>query len=297
MRIVVAGGTGFIGRALCARLAALSHEVTVLTRGGKALAGTRAAVWDGSGPGEWEKALDGTFAVINLAGESVAAGRWTEARKKALVDSRILSTRALVGAMKAAKAKPKVFISASAVGYYGDRGDTELDETSPPGQDFLAKLCQAWEREANGAEAAGTRIVNLRIGVVLGMGGGALGKMLLPFNLGLGGPLGRGDQWMSWISLEDLVGLVLHLMNGGVSGPVNAAAPHPVTNRDFSSALGKALGRPAFMPAPAFALRFLLGEMADMLLGGQQAVPVKALKANYLFQHPDIDSALKSVLA
>lgn len=297
MRILIAGGTGFIGSALCGSLASAGDEVALLTRKSRPSLPFRAALWDGSSLGDWQSALDGADAVVNLAGESVAEGRWTESRKKLLKDSRILPTRALVSAMAGAKVRPKVFVSASAVGYYGDRGGTELTEDSGPGADFLAKLCSDWEAEAMKAKAHGLRVVSLRIGIVLGRGGGALAKMLPPFKLGLGGPLGSGNQWMSWIARDDLVDFIRHLLISEVEGPVNATAPHPVTNHDFSAALGRALRRPAFLPAPAFALRLAFGEMAGMLLGSQKVIPARALKSGYEFRYPDIDSALKAVLA
>ncbi len=292
MRVVVAGGTGFIGRALRAALEAAGHEAVVLSRS----AGPGRVVWDGETQGPWTAALEGSGAVVNLAGASVAGGRWTEARKRLLAQSRLLPTRALVTALSGLKERPGVLVSASAVGYYGDRGDEELSERSGPGAGFLARLCVDWELEARKAAGYGARVVLLRTGIVLGKGGGALAKMLTPFRLGLGGPLGSGTQWMPWISLEDEVGLILHLLEREVSGPVNAAAPSPVTNQGFSAALGRALRRPALLRAPAFALRLALGEMSSLLLGGQKVRPEKALESGYRFKHPELAAALEACL-
>lgn len=297
-RAVISGGTGFIGRALASALAAAGYQVTLLSRR-PAINGSgpvQTMLWDGISSGSWQAVLDGAAAVVNLAGESVAEGRWTAARKKTLADSRLLSTRALVAGLSSAKTHPAVFISASAVGYYGDRGGEAVDENSPPGQDFLARVCSQWEHEAQVASALGVRTVNLRIGVVLDKEGGALAKMLFPFKMGAGGPLGSGRQWMSWIARQDLTGLILHLIKSDLAGPVNAVAPEPVTNRDFSRALGRALRRPALLPVPGFALRLALGEMAGMLLNGQKVMPKRALESGYRFKFPDIDSALQTLL-
>src|SRR3989338_6780470 len=296
-RVVVAGGAGFIGRALSAALLEAGYEVVLLSRkAGKTKSGpVKTETWDGVSSGSWQTVLDGTAAVVNLAGASIAEGRWTPARKKIISDSRLFSTRALVAGLSCAGSHPAVFISASAVVYYGPGGNEALDENSPPGQDFLARLCADWEHEAQVAQALGMRTINLRIGVVLDKDGGALEKMLFPFKLGLGGPLGSGKQWMSWIAREDLAGLILHLIKSGVSGPVNAVAPEPVTNRDFSRALGRALKRPAFMPVPGFVLRLALGEMGGLLLSGQKVRPKRALESGYRFKFPDIDSALSAI--
>ncbi|MBI3554419.1 MAG: TIGR01777 family protein [Elusimicrobia bacterium] len=295
MKIVIAGGTGFIGRALASASAAAGDEVVVLSRR-PSLGAPKTVVWDGASTGSWQQALEGADAVVNLSGESVAEARWNEPRKKLLISSRLNATRALVAALSAAKQRPKVFLSSSAVGYYGDRGDELLDESSKPGSDFLSKLCQDWEKEARVAEPLGVRTVVLRTGIVLAQGGGALSKMLPIFKTGFGGPLGNGGQWMSWIALEDLVGLIRHAVVREVSGPLNGTAPNPAVNKDFSRALGRALGRPALLPAPAFALRLALGEMAGMLLGGQRALPKRLLETGYSFKRPDLESALRSII-
>jgi hypothetical protein len=295
MRVVIAGGTGLIGRALTAACASKGYEALVLSR--RPVPGdARSLLWDGASSGPWQEALDGADAVVNLAGESVADGRWNPARKKVLSDSRLNSTRALVAAISVSKKRPKVFISASATGYYGDRGEDALNEGSPAGSDFLAGLCAAWEREAQVAEPLGIRTVCLRTGIVLSKDGGALGKMLPIFKLGLGGPLGSGSQWMSWIALEDLLDLILYSMSHDVAGPVNGTAPNPVTNKDFTAALARVLGRPAFLPAPAFVLRLALGEMSGMLLGGQKVMPQKALESGFVFKHPQVEAAIRAAL-
>ncbi len=295
MKIVIAGGSGLIGRALAAASLAAGDEVVVLSRH-PAIGTPKTVVWDGMNSGSWQQALDGATAVVNLVGESVAEGRWTAARKKQLVSSRINATRTLVAALSVAKERPKVFVSGSAVGYYGDRGDETLDEAAKPGADFLAKLCQDWEREAVVAEPLGIRTVLLRTGVVLSKDGGALSKMLPIFKTGFGGPLGSGRQWMPWIAIEDIVGLIRHAIVSTASGPLNGVAPEPATNAEFSRALGHALSRPAFLPAPAFVLRLALGEMSSMLLGGQKVVPKKALDLGYAFKQPKLEPALRSIL-
>ena len=295
MKVIVAGGTGFIGGYLCWLLERQGHGVVVLSRSAAASQGARKDVlWDGATPGPWETEVDGAGAVINLCGASIAKGRWTKDRKKELRSSRLDSTRALVAAISAAKRKPGVFINGSAIGWYGDRGEETLDEGSPAGKGFLAELCQDWEKEAQKAQEV--RVNCLRIGLVLGKGGGALSKMLPPFKLGLGGRLGSGRQWMSWISRDDLCGLILHILTTDSPGPYNGTAPAPVTNQEFTRALGAAVGRPALLPAPGFALKLALGEMSELLLTGQKVLPAKARASGYVFQHPDLATALKASL-
>ncbi len=295
-RVVIAGGSGFIGRALAHPLEMKGYEIAMLSRRPR-VGAYAAAVWDGASSGPWQSMLEGARAVINLAGESVAASRWTPQRKKALRESRLAATRAVVAGISAAKQRPAVLVNASAVGYYGDRGDEVLEESAPPGHDFLAQLCRDWEKEAGVAQTLGVRTVTLRIGVVLGKGGGALPRMLPPFRFGLGGPLGSGRQWMPWIALDDLCALVLHAVESDLSGPVNAVAPQPARNADFARALGRALGRPAVLPAPAFALKLALGEMAPaLLLSSQRALPAKALASGFRFAHPDLDETLGYLL-
>lgn len=293
MRVVVTGGTGFIGEPLVRRLLARGDDVAVVTRNpSKVRAGT---------PLPWERIDDAASAdvVINLAGENVGGGRWTEERKRRIVSSRVDATTALVEALNRRPDPRRTLINASAIGIYGLRGDEPLDETAPPGEGFLAEVVKRWEELARRAEGA-ARVVILRLGVVLAPGGGALGKMLLPFRLGLGGPMGSGRQWMSWVDRED----VLRMMEWAIDhrsaqGVYNAASPNPVRNSDFARALGRALHRPAFMPAPAFALRLALGrEMADeMLLGGQRVVPARAAAEGFTFARPELDASLKRAVS
>jgi uncharacterized protein len=302
MRIVIAGGSGFLGTALTQALVNDGHDVTILTR--------RAAVPRGAGrrtlvtwlpdgkAGSWAAALDGTDAVINLAGESIAAKRWSTEQKQRIRESRLLATQSLTAAIRQHARPPGVLVSGSAVGYYGDRGDETLTETSPAGRDFLADVARAWEAEAEKV-ADITRVVVIRTGIVLDRHGGALQKMLFPFRMFVGGPLGSGRQYMPWIHKADWVRMVVWaLSHDGARGPLNATGPVPVTNAEFSSALGRALHRPSVMPAPAFALRLALGEMADaLLLGGQRALPVRATDLGFSFRYGNIDDALVDVLA
>ena len=292
MKIVVAGGTGFVGRAVCARAAREGHEVVVLSR----RAGPGRVLWDAASSGPWQAAFEGADAVVNLVGEPVAGGRWTAARKKAILESRVLGARAVVAGLSAAKRRPKALVNASAVGFYGDRGEEELDEGSRGGEDFLARVCADWEREACVAEPLGVRVVRLRLGVVLGAGG-ALARMRTPFSWGLGGPVGSGRQWMPWIALEDAAALALALCGLEVSGPVNACAPEPARNKEFARALGRVLRRPAVLPLPAFLVRAAFGEMSTVLLASQRARPKRALSAGFAFSHPELDGALRAALA
>ena len=301
MKIVIAGGTGFIGSALAARLRQDGHVLTLLTRVKKPLnsTGTTTILWQPGAPGDWQRKLEETVAdadgIVNLAGESIAAGRWTEARKEKLRASRIETTRALVDAIARTGRGVKFLLNASAVGYYGARGDETVTEGDPPGSDFLARLCRDWEAEALRAEASGARVVLLRTGIVLGKNGGALAKMVPPFKFFLGGPLGSGKQWMPWIHLEDEIGLIAWAMTSGARGPLNATAPEPVMMKDFCGALAKALHRPCWAPVPAFLLRAALGEMADMLLTGQRAVPAQAERLGYRFRYAKLAAALENI--
>ncbi|HEX4047955.1 MAG TPA: TIGR01777 family oxidoreductase [Elusimicrobiota bacterium] len=301
MNIVIAGGTGFIGRALTEALVARGDKPTLLTRDPEAAEarwGARAALafWDGRNPDDWPETLDGADAVVNLAGAGIASGRWTPARKLLLIKSRLDSTRALVSAISRAEKRPKVFVSASAVGYYGQAPDGPVVENSPQGRDFLASLCGQWEREALAAEPLGVRVVLPRFGVVLGKRGGALPRMALPFKLLLGGRLGSGKQGFPWIHIGDAVDALLFALDrDALSGPVNFAAPGAADNREFSAALGRALGRPSWAPVPAFALKLALGEMAGMLLGGQFAKPKKLLDAGYKFKYETPGAALAAI--
>lgn len=302
MKVVLAGGTGFIGSALVDALLRRGDQVVLLTRDLPAAqrrwdGKVDARLWNGRDPGPWVLAVDGADAVVNLAGDSVAGGRWTPERKLVLIKSRVDTTRALVAALAAANDKPLVFVSASAVGYYGTNPGRECPEDAPRGADFLAALCGQWERDARDAGKSEVRVVSTRFGVVLGKGGGALAKMLTPFKLGIGGPLGTGRQPFPWVHLDDVVGSILFAIDdAAVTGPVNVSAPEAVTNSLFTKALGRALHRPAFLPAPGFALKLALGEMSSMLLGGQNAPPKKLLARGYEFRHPSLDGALADIL-
>jgi uncharacterized protein len=312
MKIAVAGGTGFLGRPLCDRLVADRHEVLVLSRRstaagghtGRAHAATDRAVatvaWvpDGTA-GRWASALEGVDAVVNLAGESIGDHRWSARQKQRILDSRLSATGSLVAAIASLSQPPSVFISASAVGYYGSRGDERLTEASQPGSDFLAGVCVEWERAARRASSAGTRVVLVRSGLILERNGGALARMLMPFRLFAGGPFGSGRQYTAWIHRADWVDLVRWaIATRSVEGPLNATAPNPVTNREFSQALGRILHRPSWLPVPAVALKLALGEMGEaLLLSGQRAVPEQALKLGFSFRYPDLDPALQAILA
>ena len=297
MKVIIAGGSGLLGSALSAALADERHEVVVLTRRSGSSHASRVSQvqWtpDG-GVGAWTSALDSADAVINLAGEPIGAGRWSAARKQRIEDSRVLATRSLVNAIEASGTPPPVLISGSAVGYYGPCGDEVVTEASPAGTDFLAHVCASWEAEAIRAVSSRVRVVRLRTGLVLDRRGGALPRMLLPFRLGAGGPLGSGRQYWPWIHIDDWVSLVRWAMvTPGLSGPVNATSPTPVPNAEFARSLGRAMHRPALVPTPGFALRLMLGEMADgLLLSGQRAVPAKALDAGFPFRYQRLEQAL-----
>jgi uncharacterized protein len=298
MRLVVTGAKGFVGTVLCARLLQQGHTLTLFTRGSPRDVGTAAKRWVQWTPGalgEWGAALDGVDGVIHLAGEPIAARKWNDIQRRRIEKSRVDGTNSLVQAIAKAEPKPTFLISASAVGYYGPRGDELITEDSPPGDDFLSAVCRAWEEEAKKAERLGLRVVRLRTGVVLGSGGGALTKMAQPFKFFVGGPLGSGRQWMSWIQLEDHVRLILQLIdNAQANGPVNATAPNPVRNKEFCQTLGKVLRRPCWAPVPGFALRLALGEMAEMLLTGQRVMPAAAQKLGFQFRYPNLEEALQA---
>ena len=299
MKIVITGATGFIGSILADRLWKQSHSLALLSRRPPAEIGVTQKEWFPWTPGasgEWEEAIDGADGVINLAGEPIAGKRWSEAQKQKMRSSRIDSTRSLVNAIAKAQNKPKFLLSASAVGYYGPHGDETIAESTPPGNDFLARLCVDWEAEAKQAEAHGVRVAIVRTGIVLDRGQGALKKMVPPFKMFLGGPLGSGNQWMPWIHIEDEIGLLSFLMeNENARGAFNATSPNPVTMEAFAKALGQVLNRPSWVSVPPSALALMVGEMADMLLTGQRAIPEAALKLDYAFKYPTIGEALKSL--
>jgi uncharacterized protein (TIGR01777 family) len=301
MKVVIAGGTGFLGRPLAARFAADGHEVVILTRhtaSDQAPPGTRLATWTPTGEaGSWAEEIEGARVVVNLAGESIAARRWSDAHKHRILESRVQATRSLAAAIRRARRSPTVFISGSAVGYYGPLRDETVEEDHPPGSDFLARVSVQWEAEATGAAGAETRVVCVRTGLVLEKDGGALPQMLPPFRLGVGGPVGSGRQYWPWIHRADWVDIVRWAVETpAVTGPINATGPAPVTNAEFARALGRTLHRPAFMPAPAFALRILLGEMADaLLLSGQRAVPATATRLGYRFRYSRVEDALAAI--
>jgi uncharacterized protein (TIGR01777 family) len=304
MWVAVTGASGLIGGALVARLIARGDEVTALTRDpdrARARLGSdiQALSWDPLSEPAPAQALTGRDAVVHLAGEPVAQ-RWSERARRAIRDSRILGTRNLVEGLSALAdddARPRVLISSSAIGYYGPHGPEPIDEEAPPGSDFLARVCVAWETEARAAKQLGMRAVQVRNGVVLHRDGGALQKMLPPFRLGVGGPVAGGRQYVAWIHREDVVGMTLAaLADERWSGPVNATAPEPVTNRELSRALGHALHRPALLPVPGPALRALYGDMAEIVTTGVRAVPAKALVLGYEFEHPRLDEALGAAL-
>jgi hypothetical protein len=298
MQAVVTGATGLIGQALIRKL---GSRVVILSRDdGRAqrlLGGVTIHRWAPEGGPAPVEALRGAEVVFNLAGEPAADGRWTAEKKRRIRDSRVIGTRHLVRGLAALDERPRVLISASAVGYYGDRGDELLDERSSPGQGFLADVCIDWEREAMAAERLGIRVVCVRIGLVMSTAGGALAKMLPPFRLGAGGRLGSGRQWMPWIHIDDLVGILLHAgRSEALRGPVNGVAPAPATNAAFTLALARAVRRPAVLPMPAFALNVAFGEMSGMLMASQRVMPTAALRSGYAFSHPDLGEALASLL-
>ncbi len=300
MRVTLTGATGRIGRRLVAALQERGDEVTVLSRDAeraRSALGVEAHAWQPQSEPAPAAALAGRDGVLHLASEDVAQ-RWTTAAKQRLLASRELGTRNLVAGLRAAEPRPGALVSASAVGYYGPRGDEPIPEDAAPGDDFLAGICVAWEREAAAAEELGMRVARIRTGIVLDKHCGALPKMLPFFRLGVGGPVAGGRQQMPWIHVDDLVGVYLAALDGeDWHGPVNATAPDPATNREFSKALGRALHRPALAPVPALVLRALYGEMAQIVVTGQRAVPERAQALGYRFHHPELDEALRSALA
>lgn len=306
MKIILSGATGFIGKALAAQFANENHEVVILTRrlaplrdpASKRLPTARLVTWDLSRTGgPWEEEMDGAEVVINLAGASIVEKRWSPAQKKGLLESRMRPVAAIRRAMEKASPRPKVFVSASAIGYYGPRGDEILDENSSCGTGFLADLCKQWEEEVMKAEALNVRTIRLRIGLVLEKDGGMMSKMLPPFLLGLGGPLGSGRQWMSWIHRHDLIQLILFLLDHSEAfGVFNATALNPIRMEDFAKTLAKILHRPCLFRVTSLVLKILLGELSDMLLTGQCVLPQRAIQLGFSFRYPTLDSALCAVL-
>jgi uncharacterized protein (TIGR01777 family) len=299
MKFFITGASGFVGGRLIQELLRAGHEVIGLSRGPRAGAvdGLSWVQGDPTTPGPWQDALGESDVIVNLAGASLFGTRWTEAYKKKIMTSRIVGTRNLVEGLTARGGRGQTLITASAVGYYGFRGDEELDEFSPPGLDFLATVCRRWESEAIKAEAAGVRVVRARFGIVLGRKGGALGQLVKPFRMFLGGPLGSGRQYFSWIHQNDLAAALLFLAEkNGLSGPFNLTAPNPVTNRDLARAVGQVLKKPSFVPTPAFVLRLALGEFGSILVQGQRALPRRLSQAGFEFQFPQVDTALVDLL-
>ena len=296
MKVLMTGSSGLIGTALTSFLSGGGHQVRRVLR--TASASGDATSWNPSDGTFTDGAFDGIDAVVHLAGENIASGRWTAARKAQIRDSRVIGTRHLCETLSRLDTLPKVLVAASALGFYGDHGNAVLDESAAPGSGFLADVCQAWEDAAAPARERGVRVVHLRVGIVLTPLGGALGRMLLPFKLGLGGVIGPGDQYMSWIVPDDLLGIVLHtLTNESISGPVNAVAPQAVTNREFTKTLGAVLNRPTVLPAPAFALRLALGEMADaLLLASTRVDPAVLRTTDFEFAYPHLEGGLRHVL-
>ncbi len=299
MKILISGASGLVGSALSKSFTQSGHEVTHLTRSTVGPGSDqRVIVWDPMAERLDPAGLEGFDAVVHLAGENIAGGRWTRRQKQRIRDSRVLGTRLLCRALAELSDPPQILASASAVGYYGDRGQQQLDEASPPGSGFLAEVCRDWEAATEPAAEAGIRVTRLRIGVVLALHGGALARMLPVFRFGLGGRLGSGWQYMSWITLDDLVDAIGHVLSAGtLQGPINLVAPQPVTNRRFTQTLGRVLRRPALLPAPGFALRLMLGEMADeLLLAGAKVAARRLLDSGFEFRDPQLDAALHRLL-
>ncbi|MFZ1729119.1 MAG: TIGR01777 family oxidoreductase [Bacteroidota bacterium] len=302
-RIVLTGATGLIGRRLYNALRLRGDQVTILTRNtdkaGKTFPDAeRVLLWAPGVAGAWKSAIDGADAVVHLAGEPIAEERWTESFKKRIQDSRRLGTRDIVDAIAAAAVKPGVLVSASAVGFYGDTGEKDVNEDSPAGSDFLAETCVEWENEALRAESLGVRVVISRMGIVLAEEGGALEKLLTPFRMFAGGPVGNGEQWFPWVHIDDVVGLLLHAIDDAETiGILNAVSPGILRNREFAVALGESLKRPARFSVPAFVIKLALGEFGETLLGGQRALPAHTLASGYRFKYDSIEKALANLVS
>jgi uncharacterized protein (TIGR01777 family) len=301
MKILVTGATGLIGKILCRQLANEGHEIVVLSRrpeNARVVLGAKAFQWEPEQGPPSSEVWEGVEAVLHLAGESVAGTRWSDEQKRRIRDSRVIGTRNLVDGIRSVADRPTIFVSASAVGYYGNRGDEQLDERSAPGQGFLSDVCVEWEGEASKARELGLRVALVRVGIVLSASGGALEKMLLPFKLGIGGRLGSGRQWWPWIHIDDIAGIFRHsLLTPALNGPVNGVAPDIVTNEEFTKELAKILNRPAFFPVPEIALRVLMGELGDVVLTSQRVAPKVALGSGYKFRYQALGPALEDLLA
>ena len=301
MRVLITGGSGLIGRALSANLARDGNEIIILSRQPERIVGLPMGVsarwWDSHTTEGWSSLVDGTDAIINLAGENISSGRWSDERKHAILKSRSSAGQAVVQAVREAARKPRIVIQASGIGYYGPYGDEEITEETPPGHDFLAQLAANWESSTASLESLGVRRAIIRTGVVLSIEGGALPRMLLPFRFFAGGRLGSGRQWFPWIHIADEVGAIRFLIeNEAANGPFNLTAPVPLSNAEFSRLLGQQLRRPALMSTPAFALRLLFGEMATVLLDGQRAIPRRLIQLGFTFQFPEAELALRDLL-
>ncbi len=296
MNILVSGSTGLVGSALLRYLSSKDHTVKALVR--HASSNPSEITWNPPARGPEAEALEGIDAVVHLAGESIASGRWTDAKKRAIRDSRTIGTRLLADTLTRMKNPPKVFICASAIGYYGDRGEEILKEGSSAGSGFLSDVCKAWEAATVAAAQKGIRVVNLRFGVILSSQGGALAQMFLPFKMGVGGKLGTGSQYMSWVALDDVLGAIAHALDTpSLAGPVNVVSPQPVTNAEFTKTLGRVLRRPTIFPMPGFAARLVFGEMADaLLLSSARVEPAALMQSGYHFQWTDLEGTLRHLL-
>ncbi|MEH1870904.1 thylakoid membrane protein ThyD [Nostoc sp.] len=305
MKVAITGATGFVGNRLIQRLHAKGHQIVVLTRNttfaqkvfpSEAFPNVEIVAYTPNTSGSWQSIIASCDGVVNLAGEPIAEGRWTSERKQEILNSRKLGTQKIVEAITNANPKPSVLINASAIGYYGTSETTTFDETSTSGNDFLAQVCQAWEAEAKKVQDAGVRLVILRFGIVLG-NGGALGKMIPPFKLFAGGPIGSGRQWFSWIHLDDLVNLILEaLTKPEIEGVYNGTAPNPVRMADLSQTLGQVMNRPSWLPVPGFAIEALLGDGAIVVLEGQQVIPKRTVETGFEYKYPNLQSALRQIL-
>lgn len=300
-KILITGATGLIGKRLVSKLKSKHYEITIFSRdkekGKREVPEADAVIeWDYNKPDEWQKFVDGKDAVVHLAGANLAGKRWDEEYKKLAYNSRVKSAKSLVEAIENAEKKPSVFITSSAVGYYGDRGNEELTEDSSPGNDFLAGFCVDWEKASLPVKNFGCRHSAIRTGNVLSTEEGPIAKMMLPFQLFIGGPLGSGDQWFPWIHMDDIVNIYEFVLENEIHGPVNAASPNQINMKQFAKALGDSLGRPSLFPVPKFAIKIVAGEIADAVTGSQKVIPKKLLENNYQFIFPEINSAIKDTL-